>query len=106
MARWCAVRHALKEVRLQNPVLTNRNGIRGQIVWGKQPYSCNALKLGKGRHGRSRSDRRKERSLTGGGLSCHGMAGEKSAEVIVVAETSLSGERKVISQEVSQAVKD
>jgi hypothetical protein len=34
------------------------------------------------------------------------MAGEKSAEVILAAETSLPGERKVIRQEVSQAVKD
>jgi hypothetical protein len=90
------VRHALKEVRLQNPVLTNRNGIRGHIVWGKQPYSCNALNLRKGRYGRFRRDWRKERALTGGGLAGHGMAGEKSAEVIVGAETSLPGERKVI----------
>jgi hypothetical protein len=34
------------------------------------------------------------------------LTGEKSAEVIVAVETSLPGERKVIRQEVSQAVKD
>jgi hypothetical protein len=106
VARRYAVRHALKEVRLQNPVLTDRNGIGGHNVWGKQPDFCNASKSEKGRHGRFRSDWRKERSLTGGGLAGHGMAGEKSAEVTAVVETNLSGERKVIRQEVSQAVKD
>ena len=27
------MKYALKEARLQNPVLTNRNGIRGIAVW-------------------------------------------------------------------------
>jgi hypothetical protein len=29
VARWLGATHTLKEARLQNPVLTNRNGIRG-----------------------------------------------------------------------------
>jgi hypothetical protein len=34
------------------------------------------------------------------------LTGEKSAEVIAVMATSLSGERKVTKQEASQVVKD
>jgi hypothetical protein len=100
------VRHALKEAKLQNPVLTNRNGIRGHNVWGKQPCSCNAQRVEKkGRYGRFRSDWRKGRAITGGGLARHELSGEKSAEVIVAVATSFPGERKVIREEVSQGVK-
>ena len=45
----------------------------------------------------------KEKALTGGGLACHELSGEKSAEVILVAETSQSGERKSGRSEVSQS---
>ncbi|GHT37589.1 hypothetical protein FACS189435_2920 [Bacteroidia bacterium] len=45
----------------------------------------------------------KEEALTGGGLGRHGLPAEKSAEVIVVEETSRTGERKAGSVEVSQA---
>jgi hypothetical protein len=31
------VKHALKEAKLQNPVLTNRNGIRSHNVWVSSP---------------------------------------------------------------------
>jgi hypothetical protein len=44
----------------------------------------------------------KENALTGGGLSGHELSGEKSAEVILVAETSRPGERKSVRKEVSQ----
>ena len=33
MASWLLVTAAVKEARLQNPVPTNRNGIRGILVW-------------------------------------------------------------------------
>ena len=32
MASWLWVTAAVKEARLQNPVLTNRNGIRGIVI--------------------------------------------------------------------------
>jgi hypothetical protein len=48
----------------------------------------------------------KERAVTGGGLARHGLTGEKSAEVIAVTATGLSGERKAGRGEVSQVLKD
>jgi len=45
----------------------------------------------------------KERALTGGGLARHELSGEKSAEVILVVETSRPGERKSGRPEVSQS---
>ena len=62
------MRYALKEARLQNPVLTNRNGIRGIDVWGKQAHHCNALTVTSVHLCRYRSDWIKENVLTGGGL--------------------------------------
>jgi len=45
----------------------------------------------------------KEKALTGGGLSRHELSGKKSAEVILVAETSRPGERKSGRSDVSQS---
>jgi len=45
----------------------------------------------------------KEKALTGGGLARHELLGEKSAEVILVAETSRPGEKKSGRKEVSQS---
>jgi hypothetical protein len=44
----------------------------------------------------------KEEALTGGGLARHELARKKSAEVIVVVETSRTGERNAGKKEVSQ----
>jgi hypothetical protein len=99
------VKYSLKEAGLQNPVLTNRNGIGGHVVWGKHPHACNAQSKEKGRYGRFRSDWMKDKAITGGGLSRHEPAGEKSAEAIVVTATSLPGERKAGREEASQVSK-
>ena len=73
----------LKEARLQNPVLTNRNGIRRPIREGKQAHLCEALGQ-QSLMGRCRRDRRKEYVLTWGDLEPYVLRIEKSAEVIVV----------------------
>lgn len=43
-----------------------------------------------------------EEALTGGGLAVYELSGEKSAEVILVVDPSLSGEIKTGRKEVSQ----
>lgn len=45
----------------------------------------------------------KEKALTGGGLACHELTGEKSADVILVIDPSFSGEIKAGREEVSQS---
>jgi len=65
-----------------------------QLYPGKQPYSCKAPKGREGYRCRCRRDWRKEKALTGGGLRAYKLSEEKSAEVIVVVETSRTGERK------------
>jgi len=80
------VRYALKEARLQNPVLTNRNGIQRLFERGKQAHLCNALDQQLS-FGRCRSNWRKEYALTRGdlGLGSVLLCTKKSAEVIVAA---------------------
>ena len=50
---------------------------------GKQPHHCNAQRIPKVHLCRYGRDRGKEDVLTWGGLQYHGLALEKSAEVIV-----------------------
>ncbi len=57
----------MKKAGLQNPVLTNRNGIRRPIRAGKQAHHCEALGQ-QALFSRCRRDRRKEYALTWGGL--------------------------------------
>ena len=66
-----------------------------QVYSGKQPHSCNAPKQ-REYTGTCRRDRMKEKALTGGGLPLHELFGEKSAEAIVVGETSRPGECKIL----------
>ena len=72
----------LKEAGLQNPVLTNRNGIVRLDREGKQAHLCDARNQ-QSLSGRCRRNRRKEYVLTWGDLHCYGLAEEKSAEAIV-----------------------
>ena len=74
---------AVKEARLQNPVLTNRNGIRRPIGAGKQAHLCEAHDQ-QSLTGRCRRNRMKEYVLTWGDLEPYVLRIEKSAEVIVV----------------------
>ncbi|MFA5772954.1 MAG: hypothetical protein WC974_09515 [Thermoplasmata archaeon] len=62
------MRYALKEARLQNPVLTNRNGIQRHICSGKQAHLCKAQRTQKGQLCRFRRHWKKGKALTGGGL--------------------------------------
>jgi hypothetical protein len=73
----------LKEARLQNPVLTNRNGIRRPVREGKQAHLCEAHDQ-QSLRGRCRRNRMKEYVLTWGGLKLYVIQIEKSAKVIVV----------------------
>jgi len=83
------VRYALKEARLQTPVLTNRNWIRGCkrrtskhiIVKSKTIISF---------YSRSSRDWKKEYALTWGGLPDHELDKEKSAEAILGSGHELS----------------
>lgn len=83
------MRHALKAARLQNSVLTYRNSIQRPIREGKQAYLCKAPDQ-QSLIGRCCSDRVKESALTWGdlGLGSEFLYTKKSAEVILVAETS------------------
>ena len=76
------MRYTLKEARLQNPVLTNRNGIRRPIREGKQAHLCEARNQ-QSLKGRCCRNRMKEYVLTWGDLDLYGLQIEKSAEVIV-----------------------
>ena len=73
----------LKEARLQNPVLTNRNGIRRPIRESKQAHLCEARNQ-QSLVGRCRRNRMKEYVLTWGDLELYELQIEKSAEAIVV----------------------
>ena len=73
----------LKEARLQNPVLTNRNGIRRPIREGKQAHLCEARNQ-QSLVGRCRRNRMKEYVLTWGDLELYELQIEKSAEAVVV----------------------
>ncbi len=57
----------LKEARLQNTVLTNRNGIRRPFREGKQAHLCKARSQ-QSFSGRCRRDRMKDKCLTWGDL--------------------------------------
>ena len=57
----------LKEARLQNPVLTDRNGIRRPIREGKQAHLCEARDQ-QSLVDRCRRNRMKEYALTWGDL--------------------------------------
>ena len=77
------MRYTLKEAKRQTPVLTNRNGIRGIVVWGKQAHHCNAPMF-------SVDNYVDAAAIGGGNCSYRGRSRavpaqhEKSAEVIVV----------------------
>ncbi len=73
----------LKEAGLQNPVLTNRNGIERLEREGKQAHLCEARNQ-QSLLGRCRGNRRKEYVLTWGDLELHVLQIEKSADLIVV----------------------
>ena len=77
------MRCTLKEAGLQNPVLTNRNGIQRPIRAGKQAHLCEARNQ-QSLVGRCRRNRMKEYVLTWGGLELYELQIEKSAEAIVV----------------------
>ncbi len=80
----------LKEARLQNLVLTNRNGIRRPVREGKQARPVPPKRdLCEARNqqslvGRCCRNRKKEYVLTWGGLELYELQIEKSAEAIVV----------------------
>ena len=83
------MRYALKEARLQTPVLTNRNWIRGC----KRRTSKHIIVTSeKNRlfYSRSSRDWMKEYALTWGGLPDHVMDKEKSAEAILGSGDELS----------------
>jgi hypothetical protein len=73
----------------QNPVLTNRNGIRGYRARISKHIIAKS-QISKTLYSRYRKNRRKEDALTGGylGLDSVFLYTKKSAEVIVVAATS------------------
>jgi hypothetical protein len=81
------VRYALKEARLQNPVLTNRNGIPRPYYLGKQPSHCDAPKQQKDKDNKVDSAviGGREKLLPGEVLKDTCIPVKKSAEVIVVA---------------------
>ena len=76
------MRYALKEARLQIPVLTNRNWIRGCKTRISKHIIVTSEKS-RSFYSRSSRDWMKEYALTWGDLPAHEMDKEKSAEVIV-----------------------
>jgi len=83
------VRYALKEARLQIPVLTNRNWIRGCKTRISKHIIVTSEKS-RSFYSRSSRDWMKEYALTWGGLPDHGMDKEKSAEAILGSGHELS----------------
>jgi hypothetical protein len=72
------VRVGLKEARLQNPVPTNRNRIRGIIVWVSKHIIVTPKRITKGQLCRYGGDWRKEDAITWGGLRNHELIERRS----------------------------
>jgi len=74
----------MKEARLQNPVLMNKNCILRRVsVWDEVARHTEVHYLPHNSLRRCSSDRRKVMHLTRGDLQFHVLKQEKSAEVIV-----------------------
>ena len=84
------MRYALKAASLQNPVLTNRNGIGGRFIRVSN-HGLATPKTNKAKQVDAAVIGGRKKLLPGE-VSPSDVVGEKSAEVIVVAGTSRTGE--------------
>jgi hypothetical protein len=91
----------LKEARLQNPVLTNGNRIRGIYAWVSKHIIVTPNEYKRCIYVDTAGIGGKKMSLPGGSLRPRVGQVEKSAEVIVVA-----GNELITKSEDSQATKD
>ena len=88
MASWLPVTAAVKEARLQNPVLTNRNGIRGIIIWVSNHILAKPEEYQKGSYVDAAGIGGRKMLLPGEIPGYWQRYSGKSAEVIVVTEMS------------------
>jgi len=88
VARWLGVIHTLKEARLQNPVPTDRNYIRGLKPWSSKHIIVKAVLQVV--LSRCSGYRAKDKCLTWGDPPDVWYIGAKSAEVIVIGGNELS----------------
>jgi hypothetical protein len=79
---------AVKEARLQNPVLTNRNGIRGIVTRVSNHSLAKPKEYKRGRYVDAAGIGERKMLLPGEILYYRQRYSGKSAEVIVVTETS------------------
>jgi len=88
VASWLPVTAAVKEARLQNPVLTNRNGIRGIVTRASNHVLAKPEEYKKGSYVDAAGIGGRKMLLPGEIPECWQRYSGKSAEVIVVTETS------------------
>jgi hypothetical protein len=88
VASWLLVTAAVKEARLQNPVLTNRNGIRGIVIRASNHSLVKPKEYKKDGYVDVAGIGGRKMLLPGEILGYRQRYTGKSAEVIVVTETS------------------